>query len=317
MNRRQAPAARACRHGCRQLRRAPETRRVGVRNKTQPMIPDFLAQIIATKRAQIMRDRSDTKFARMRDEVLATRRKTKPFRLRDAIAGSSCPGIIAEFKRTSPSAGVIRSDVGPGEIAQAYERGGASAISVVTDEEYFGGSLGDLVTARAQTSLPILRKDFVVDPTQIFAAAIAGADAILLIVAALDDISLQRLRETAEDELGLDALVEVHTAEELHRATKAGAKLIGVNNRDLRTLRVSLETSERLMADAPRDTIMISESGLSGGGELRRLAALGYRGFLIGEMLMRAADPAAKLRELVQACEDGTDAGFTTESIQP
>lgn len=179
------------------------------------------------------------------------------------------------------------------------------------------GSLGDLVTARAQTSLPILRKDFVVDPTQIFAAAIAGADAILLIVAALDDISLRRLRETAEDELGLDALVEAHTAEEVHRATKSGARLIGVNNRDLRTLRVSLGTSERLIADAPRDAIMISESGLRGRGDLRRLAALGYRGFLVGEMLMRAADPAAKLRGLVQACEDGTDAGSTTESIQP
>lgn len=279
------------------------------------MIADFLAQIIATKRAQIMRDRSDTKFARMHEEALAVRAKAKPLRLRDAIGGSPCPGIIAEFKRASPSVGAIRSGVGPGEIVRAYERGGASAISVVTDEEYFGGSLGDLVTARAQTSLPILRKDFVVDPTQIFAAAIAGADAILLIVAALDDTSLQRLRETAEDELGLDALVEVHAADELRRATKAGARLIGVNNRDLRTLRVSLETSERLIADAPRDAIMISESGLSGGGDLRRLAALGYRGFLIGEMLMRAADPAAKLRELVQACEDRTDAGVTTESI--
>jgi indole-3-glycerol phosphate synthase len=281
------------------------------------MIADFLTQVMATKRAQIMRDRNDTKCARMREEALAARAKAKPLRLRAAITGSSCPGIIAEFKRTSPSAGVIRSDVDPGEIAQAYERGGASAISVVTDKEYFGGSLGDLVTARAQTSLPILCKDFFVDPTQIFAAAIAGADAILLIVATLDDISLQRLRETAEDELGLDALVEVHTVEELHRAMKVGAKLIGVNNRDLRTLRVSLGTSERLIAAAPRDAIMISESGLSGGGELRRLAALGYRGFLIGEMLMRAADPAAKLRELVQACEDRTDAEFTTASIHP
>jgi indole-3-glycerol phosphate synthase len=282
------------------------------------MIADFLAQIVATKRAQIMRDRNDTKFARMREEALAVRARATPLRLRDAIAASlSCPGIIAEFKRASPSAGVIRRDVGPGEITRAYERGGASAISILTDEEHFGGSLGDLVTARAETSLPILRKDFVVDPTQIFAAAIAGADAVLLIVAALDDISLRRLRETAEDELGLDALVETHTAKEVHRATKAGASLIGVNNRDLRTLRVSLKTSERLIADAPRDAIMISESGLSGGGELRRLAALGYRGFLIGEILMRASDPAAKLRELIQACEDRTDAGFTAESIQP
>jgi indole-3-glycerol phosphate synthase len=281
------------------------------------MIADFLAHVIATKRAQIMRDRNDTKFARMREEALAARAKAKPLRLRDGIAGSAYPGIIAEFKRKSPSAGVIRNDAGPGEIAQAYERGGASAVSVVTDEEYFGGSLGDLVTTRAETSLPILRKDFIVDPTQIFAAASAGADAVLLIVAALDDILLRRLRETAEDELGLDALVEVHTAEEVNRATKAGARLIGVNNRDLRTLRVSLGTSERLIADAPRNAIMISESGLSGGRELRRLAALGYRGFLIGEMLMRAADPAAKLRELVQACEDRTDAGLTTASIHP
>jgi indole-3-glycerol phosphate synthase len=316
MNPRPTPLAVICRQDSqrRRISTSPETQDARVRETDLPMITDFLAQIIATKRAQIMRDRSDTQSARMGEEARAARAKAKPLRLRAAIiAGSSCARIIAEFKRASPSAGVIRSDVGPGEIAQAYERGRASAISIVTDKEYFGGSLGDLVTARAQTSLPILRKDFIVDPTQIFAAAIAGADAILVIVAALDDISLRRLRETAEDELGLDALVEVHSVEELHRATNAGAKLIGVNNRDLRTLRVSLGTSERLIAYAPRDAIMISESGLSEGGDLRRLAAAGYRGFLIGEMLMRAADPTAKLRELVQACEDGMDAG----SIQP
>ena len=271
------------------------------------MTGDFLAQIIATKRAQLLRERSDKENARRGEEALAVRSHAKSLRLRDAVtASSSRPGIIAEFKRASPSAGVICHGVDPGELAQAYERGGASALSVLTDEEYFGGSLGDLVAARAQTSLPILRKDFIVDSTQIFDAAIAGADAILLIAAALDDNSLRHLRETAEDELGMDALVEVHTAEELQRATKAGARLIGVNNRDLRTLRVSIETSERLIADAPRDAIMISESGLSGSGELCRLAALGYRGFLIGEALMRAADPAAKLRELIQACDDRT-----------
>jgi indole-3-glycerol phosphate synthase len=273
-----------------------------------PMTGDFLTRIIAAKRAQFLPEHSDKEDARRREEARAVRSEAKSFRLRDAVtAGSPRPGIIAEFKRASPSAGVIRGDIDPGEIARAYERGGASALSVLTDEEYFGGSLGDLMAARAQTSLPILRKDFIVASTQIFDAAIAGADAILLIAAALDDISLRHLRETAEDELGMDALVEVHTAEELRRATKAGARLIGVNNRDLRTLRVSIETSERLIADAPRDAIMISESGLRGGGELRRLAALGYRGFLIGEMLMRASDPAAKLRELLQACEDRTD----------
>jgi indole-3-glycerol phosphate synthase len=283
-----------------------------------PIAGDFLTRIIALKRARVLRERSDKAVAQRREEALAVRSDAKSFRLRDALTASSPrPGIIAEFKRASPSAGIIRGDLGPGELARAYEIGGASALSVLTDEEYFGGSLGDLVAARAQTSLPILRKDFVVDSAQIFDAAIAGADAILLIAAALDDIFLRHLRETTEDELGMDALVEVHTAEELQRATKAGARLIGVNNRDLRTLRVSVETSERLIADAPRDAVMISESGLSGGGELRRLAALGYRGFLIGETLMRAADPVAKLRELIQACDDRTDAGLITESIQP
>jgi len=283
-----------------------------------PMTGDFLTRIIAMKRAQVLRERSDKEVARRRKEARAVRSEANSFRLRDAVtADSSRPGIIAEFKRASPSAGVIRGDLDPGELARAYERGGASALSVLTDEEYFGGSLGDLVAARAQTSLPILRKDFVVDSTQIFDAAIAGADAILLIAAALEDVSLRQLRETAEDELGMDALVEVHTAEELQRATKAGARLIGVNNRDLRTLRVSIETSERLISDAPRDAIMISESGLSVGGELRRLAALGYRGFLIGELLMRAGDPAAKLRELIEACEDRTESGLPTGAMRP
>jgi indole-3-glycerol phosphate synthase/phosphoribosylanthranilate isomerase len=269
----------------------------------------FLTQIIAAKRAQVLRERRDISVASMREEALAVRASAKPLRLRAALAaGSSTPAIIAEFKRTSPSAGVIRSDVDVREIVRAYERGGASAISILTDEEHFGGSMADLVAARAETSLPILRKDFVVDPAQIFAAAIAGADAILLIVAALDDTSLQSLRETAEEELGLDALVEAHTAEEVRRATRAGARLIGVNNRDLHTLRVSLETSERLITEMPRGAIMISESGLSGAADLRRLGGLGYRGFLIGEILMRAADPAAKLRELVQSFPDRTDA---------
>jgi indole-3-glycerol phosphate synthase len=279
---------------------------------------DFLTRIIEQKRAQVLRERRDINVASMREEALAIRARTKPFRLRAAMAaGSFSPAIVAEFKRTSPSAGVIRNDVDVRDIVRAYELGGASAISILTDEEHFGGSMADLVAARAQTSLPILRKDFVVDPVQIFAAAIAGADAILLIVAALDDVSLQRLRKTAEDELGLDALVEAHTAEEVRRAANAGATLIGVNNRDLHTLRVSLETSERLIAEAPPGTTMISESGLSSAADLRRLGALGYRGFLIGEVLMRAGDPAAKLREWIQACCDPAEGGVTTGSIQP
>jgi indole-3-glycerol phosphate synthase len=281
-----------------------------------PKAGDFLTRIIAAKRIQVLREQRDNNVASMREEALAVRARAKPLRLRAAMAGRfSTPAIIAEFKRTSPSAGVIRSEVQVGEIVQAYERGGARAISILTDEEYFGGSMADLVSARAQTSLPILRKDFVVDPAQVFAAAVAGADAILLIVAALDDLSLQRLRETAEEELGLDALVEAHTAEEVRRATKAGATLIGVNNRDLHTLRVSLETSERLIAEAPPGAIMISESGLSGAADLYRLGALGYRGFLIGEILMRSADPEAQLRELIQALPSQAEAGARTKAI--
>src|SRR4029450_14000532 len=147
-------------------------------------------------------------------------------------------------------------------IVRCYDRGGARAISVLTDQEYFGGSIADLCGARTSTNLPLLRKDFIIDPIQIFEAAIAGADAVLLIAASLDDVSLGDLRILAENELGLDALVEVHTSKELSRAVNSGAKLIGVNNRDLSTFRVSLSTSERLIAEAPPDRIMVSESGL-------------------------------------------------------
>jgi indole-3-glycerol phosphate synthase len=152
--------------------------------------------------------------------------------------------------------------------------------------------------------LPLLRKDFTIDPIQVYQAAAAGADAVLLITAALDDSSLGELRRIAEDELRLDALVEVHTSEELHRALNTGARTIGVNNRDLRTFCVSLNTSERLITEAPRDKIMISESGLQSPDALLRLRKLGFRGFLIGEVLMRANNPETALRNLIAAAED-------------
>ena len=153
---------------------------------------------------------------------------------------------------------------------------------------------------RANTRLPILRKDFIIDPIQIYQAAIAGADAILLIAAVLDDPLLQKMRAIAEDELGLDALIEAHTADELQRASTAGAKLIGINNRDLHTFEVSLHTSERLIAHTPPGALMISESGLQTSQQLHRLRALGFCGFLIGETLMRTNDPAAALRDLLE-----------------
>ncbi|HTG51563.1 MAG TPA: indole-3-glycerol phosphate synthase TrpC, partial [Candidatus Tectomicrobia bacterium] len=212
--------------------------------------------------------------------------------------------IIAEFKRRSPSAGTIRNDLSASEVAACYERGGACAISVLTDEENFGGSILDLAAIRAITDLPLLRKDFIIDEIQIYEAAALGADAVLLIVAALDDAALTTLRATAENELGLDAVVEVHTSEELYRAMRAGARIIGVNNRDLQTFRTSLQTSERLIAEAPTDRVMISESGLQNSKSLRHLHALGFRGFLIGEALMRAPNPEAALRNFISGAQE-------------
>jgi indole-3-glycerol phosphate synthase len=227
--------------------------------------------------------------------------------LRALQPNSGGVNVIAEFKRRSPSAGTIRTDLSATDVATRYERGGACAISVLTDEQYFGGSILDLGAIRASTRLPLLRKDFIIDEIQIDEAAAIGADAVLLIAAALDDDALAKLRATAEDELGLDAVVEVHTSEELRHALGTGARIIGVNNRDLRTFRTSLETSERLIAEGPRDRIMISESGLRDPRSLRHLRALGFRGFLIGEALMRAPDPEAALRDFIARAEDGKE----------
>ncbi len=271
---------------------------------------NFLSEILAEKRQAVARLQHDS-FARgCRERALEVRRNATPHRLLRALeADQPRLKIIAEFKRKSPSLGIIRDDLSAADVARRYERGGACAISVLTDEEYFGGSLEDLSAARSSAKLPVLRKDFIIDPIQIYEAAVAGADAVLLIVAALDDALLGRLREVAEDELGLDALVEVHTSGELRRALDTGAKIIGANNRDLKTFQISLNTSERLIAEAPPDSIMISESGLQSAESLCRLRNLGSRGFLIGETLMRAGDPETALRDLIAAAEDRSATG--------
>lgn len=263
------------------------------------MSEDLLSEIVGQKRREVAKLYADNDAARLRVRALEIRKDGPPLRLRETLEDPArALKIIAEFKRMSPSRGVIRAGISPAETARLYERGGACAISVLTDKEYFGGSINDLIAVRASTRLPILRKDFMIDPVQIYEAAITGTDAVLLIAAVLDDSLLEKMRAIAEDELGLDALVEVHTSEELQRALNSGAKLIGVNNRDLRTLEVSLQTSERLIAGAPLDRVMISESGLQDPVSLRHLQALGFRGFLIGETLMRASDPEAALRAL-------------------
>ena len=234
-------------------------------------------------------------IARKRERVREAKTRANPHAFRRALQKDGI-NVIAEFKRRSPSKGMIREDANPIEIARAYETGGAVAMSVLTEEDYFAGSLDDLREVKSTVDLPVLRKDFIVDEYQVYESAIAGADAILLIVAALDDESLAHLRRLAEDELQMDALVEVHTSDEMKRAVACGAKLIGVNNRNLRTFEVSLETSLSLAREAPSEALLISESGLNNSADLRRLYNAGYRGFLIGETLMRAHDPAAALR---------------------
>jgi len=272
------------------------------------MMATILSEIVDRKREVVALLRADRASRDFRDRALASRASATPHRLLRALeSNSGGVKIIAEFKRRSPSAGAIRSDLSATDVASRYERGGACAISILTDEQYFGGSILDLGVIRESTTLPLLRKDFIIDEIQIYEAAAVGADAVLLIAAALNDDALERLRGTAEDELGLDAVVEVHTSEELRRAVKIGARIVGVNNRDLRTFQTSLTTSERLIAEAPRDRVMISESGLQDPTSLRHLRALGFRAFLIGEALMRASDPEAALRDFIGGTEDGRE----------
>lgn len=209
----------------------------------------------------------------------------------------STPAIIAELKKASPSKGVLARDYNPAVIAPTYELGGAAALSVLTDQQFFCGCLDDLEAARAATKIPVLRKDFTIDPAHVIQAAASGADAILLIVAILSDADLRSLRELAA-RYGIAALVEVHDAPELDRAIDSGARIIGVNNRDLRTFEVHLETAIRLAERMPSDVTCVAESGIHSAADVRRLSAAGYHAFLVGEHLMTSADPAASLRNL-------------------
>lgn len=265
---------------------------------------NILEQIIARRREEIAQQRAKTGLKSLRARAERAREGKPRQRLQARLQRDDGIHIIAEFKRASPSRGLLRREADAAAFAALYEKAGACALSVLTEPGFFRGSLEDLRQARAGSDLPILRKDFVIDPLQIEEAAAAGADAILLIAAALDDETLAHLRVLAEDDLGLDALVEVHTEEEMERAAACGAKLIGVNNRDLRTFATTVETSLRLAARAPAGATLVSESGISSSGQIAALLRSGYRGFLIGESLMQAADPEALLRALrVSAAE--------------
>ena len=259
---------------------------------------DFLTRIIEVKKRRVAEASAKHPFAEVRARAFDARATAARRAFRAALEDGSRVNIIAEFKRASPSKGEIRADVSVRDVALEYREGGAAAISVLTEEDYFRGALRDLTEVHNSIHLPVLRKDFIFEEYQIYEAAAAGADALLLIVAALDDESLSRLGRLTEEELGMDALVEVHTAEEMRRAAAAGATIIGVNNRDLRTFRVSLDVSIELAAHAPAGALLVSESGINERADIERLRACGYGAFLIGETLMRAARPAEALRAL-------------------
>ena len=268
---------------------------------------DVLAEICAEKRAYI----SHAKAARSQAQLLADISQAPPARKFAAALerhlGEGRYGLIAEIKKASPSAGLIRDDFEPRALARAYAAGGASCLSVLTDAPYFQGSDEDLKAARESVGLPVLRKDFILDPYQVLESRLIGADCILLIMAVLSDAEAAELAAAA-GELGLDVLAEIHDATELDRALRLPVRLIGINNRNLKTLETDLRTAETLAPEVPGDRIVVAESGIRRTTDLDRLAAAGARCFLVGESLMREPDVAAATRRLLGL---PAGAGFT------
>ncbi|HTS76086.1 MAG TPA: indole-3-glycerol phosphate synthase TrpC [Bryobacteraceae bacterium] len=254
-------------------------------------VPGILARIVERKREALARD-----SARL-NELEKKASDRRDFRDFKRALTANPPAIIAEIKKASPSKGVFAENFHPDQIAATYESGGAAALSVLTDAEFFQGSLGDLQTARAVTRLPALRKDFTISEFHVVEAAASGADAILLIAAILSADQMKKYRELAT-RMGMAALVEVHDGEELEQAIDSGAEIIGVNNRDLNTFEVTLETSLALAPKIPRGAIKVAESGVHSSDDVRRLAEAGFDAFLAGEHLMKSSDPAAAIRKL-------------------
>ena len=260
--------------------------------------PDLLLAIVAATRRITEVRRAELPATIL--ERTAALRSPRGAAFEAALGKTGRVNIIAECKRRSPSRGVLAADYDPVAIATQYEAGGAVAVSVLTEPTFFDGALAHLTAVREHVGLPVLRKDFIVDEYQLLEARAAGADAVLLIVAALEQPELVRLRERA-DAVGLAALVEVHDEEELSRAVDCGARLVGVNNRNLRTLAVDVAASDQLAARMPSDIVGVSESGLQTRADLERLAAAGYKAFLIGERFMTAPDPSKAIRDLTGA----------------
>jgi indole-3-glycerol phosphate synthase len=255
--------------------------------------PDILARIVSRKREELKA--AQTSPAALRETAEFALRTRRDFA---AALRARRPAIISEIKKASPSKGVLIENFRPADLARSYQEGGAAALSVLTDRDFFQGSIDDLRAARAACNLPVLRKDFTIAEYHVLEAAAAGADAILLIAAILDEQEIRAFRELAA-EFKMAALVEAHNEEELEKSLRSGAEIIGINNRDLRTFQVSLETSIGLAPKIPAAAIKVSESGIFNADQIQRLTEAGYDAFLVGERLVRSDDAARALKELV------------------
>ncbi len=259
--------------------------------------PDILKKIVQRKQEEVAERSARLPVSQVR-QALTGASPVRGFAdsiVRKIAAGR--PGVIAEIKKASPSKGVIREDFRPAEIAVSYEKGGAACLSVLTDVDFFQGSDAYLQQARDACSLPVIRKDFIIDPYQVYEARAIGADCILLIVACLEDGQMRELNDLAH-ELGMDVLIEVHDAAELERALAVENRLIGINNRNLRTFEVSLQTSLELLPQIPADRIPVTESGILSREDVALMRSNGIHAFLVGEAFMRAEDPGARLAQL-------------------
>jgi indole-3-glycerol phosphate synthase len=265
---------------------------------------DILEKILAVKREEVAAAKRSKPLAMVRAEA---ERAGKPRDFTGALRakiGAGLPAVIAEVKKASPSKGVLRHEFDPGAIARSYARHGAACLSVLTDIQFFMGGPEHLVQARAAGGLPVLRKDFLVEPYQVYEARAMGADCILLIVAALDDAAMRDL-EQAASEFGMAALVEVHDGKELDRALRLKTPLLGINNRNLRTFETRLETTLSLLERIPSDRLVITESGIVVPADVKRMREAGVDAFLVGEAFMRAADPGAELTKLFGSLPGG------------
>jgi indole-3-glycerol phosphate synthase len=262
-------------------------------------VPDVLAKISAAVRADVAARKAARSIDALRNEIAARHDATRGFGYALKQASTSGRyGLIAEIKKASPSGGLIRADFDPASLARAYAAGGATCLSVLTERAHFQGEPEHLKAARAAVSLPILRKDFMLDPWQVYESRAMGADCILLIMAALTDVQAREMEQVAMS-LDLDVLVEVHDRDELERALLLETSLIGINNRNLKTLKTDLAVTEELSPLVPPDRFLISESGIRSTEDLRRLAAVGPNCYLVGESLMRQPDVAAAVRALL------------------